>query len=105
MLEYNLKGNIGDRDNFIYNNYSFLIIEGQGTKNNFGTWNCFFYNENIDKAIPIQFKTHHNSQNFANPTIYFTSINNRPIVLITVFIPTDNSGKQEDRELIYYKYL
>ena len=103
LLYWGVKGNIGDRDAAVYKGYNFGVIEGQGTKGDFGTWRTYLYDYQTGNADTLHIVTDHGSKAFANPTITNTVINGQNAILVTLFVPSENSGSGEAGELIYYK--
>ncbi|WP_217605978.1 hypothetical protein [Chitinophaga sp. GbtcB8] len=103
LLYWGVKGNIGDRDAAVYKGYNFGVIEGQGTKGDFGTWRTYLYDYQTGNADTLHIVTDHGSKAFANPTIANTVINGQNAILVTLFVPSENSGGGEAGELIYYK--
>ncbi|HEU4553460.1 MAG TPA: hypothetical protein VFS25_11520 [Chitinophaga sp.] len=103
LLYWGVKGNIGDRDAAVYKGYNFGVIEGQGTKGDFGTWRTYLYDYQTGNADQLHIVTDHGSLAFANPTITNTVIDGRNAILVTLFVPSENSGSSEAGELIYYK--
>lgn len=102
LTAFGNKGNIGDRDNFIYKQSEFIIIEAQENFGDFGTWQCYLYHKGLKKAWLIPFKTHTGSKNFANPTISIMNLKGRRILAFTAFIPSEKAGVNENGELICY---
>ena len=103
LLYWGVKGNIGDRDAAVYKGYNFGVIEGQGTKGDFGTWRTYLYDYQTGNADTMHIVTDHGSKAFANPTITNTVIGGQNAILVTLFVPSENSGSGEAGELIYYK--
>jgi hypothetical protein len=105
IAAFGLKGNIGDRDEFLFKNEPFMIIEGQKTFNNFGTWQCYLYHNGNNKAWHIPFKTHHRSVNFANPTVSVLNVNSRDVLFFSLFIPSEKATPNEKGTFIGFYYL
>lgn len=102
---FGIKGNIGDRDEFLFRDESFMIVEGQKTPNDFGTWQCYLYHQNSNIAWYIPFKTHHRSNNFANPSISTLNLSSRKILFFSLFIPSEKAAPNEKGTFIGYYYL
>jgi hypothetical protein len=102
LIAFGNKGNIGDRDNFVYKESEFIIIEAQEKFGDFGTWQCYLYHKGLKKAWLIPFKTHAGSKNFANPTISIMNLKERRILVLTAFIPSEKAGINENGEMICY---
>jgi len=103
ILHYGVKGNIGDRDFIEYNSHNYALIEGQYEKNDFGTWRTFLYDYQTGNADQLKIQTHGGSKAFANPTITLTSLKGQRIILVTFFVPGEESAPGEAGELIYYR--
>lgn len=104
LLHWGVAGNIGDRDGYLnYQNYNFGLIEGQFTKGDFGSWRTFIYDYSTGNAEQLNIQTDGGSQAFANPTITKITLNGQNAILVTLFIPSENSASGEAGELIYYK--
>ncbi|MEN0054982.1 MAG: hypothetical protein AAGC65_15005 [Mucilaginibacter sp.] len=106
ILYWGVHGNIGDRDGYLkFQNFNFGLIEGQGTKNDFGSWRCYLYDYQTGNADKLNIHTDGGSQAFANPTITALTVGGQPALVITQFIPSELSASGEAGELIYYKKL
>lgn len=106
ILAYGVHGNIGDRDGYLsFQNFNFGLIEGQGTKGDFGTWRCYLYDYQTGNADKLTIHTDGGSQAFANPTITRLTIDGQDAIVVTQFIPSQLAGPGEAGELIYYKKL
>jgi hypothetical protein len=103
LLYWGVAGNIGDRDGkTTYSGYDFGLIEGQFTKNNFGTFRTFIYDYATGNAEQLNPVTPHSSTAFANPTFTTVTLNGVARVVVTMFIFSEGAGTGESGELIYY---
>ena len=105
LLFWGVQGNIGDRDNFVYDGYNFGVIEGQFTQGNFGTWRTFIYDYQTGNAEQLYIATHNGSTAFANPTVTIMNINGVPAMVVTLFVPSEGAANGEAGELMYYRFL
>ncbi len=106
ILYWGVQGNIGDRDGYLnFQNFNFGLIEGQGTKGDFGTWRCYLYDYQTGNADKLNIHTDGGSQAFANPTFTMLTVGGQPAIVITQFIPSQLSASGEAGELIYYKKI
>lgn len=105
LLFWGVQGNIGDREQFVYDNYEFALIEGQYIMNDFGSFRTFIYDYQTGNAEELEIITHNGSTAFANPTITFMEINNRQAMVVTLFMPSEGAANGEAGELTYYRYL
>lgn len=106
VLYWGVKGNIGDRDALAnFQGYAFTIIEGQFKPKDFGTWRVFVFDPQTGNADQVSVVTHGGSQAFANPSMTMTTWNNQTILIVTLFVPSEQSAAGEAGELIYYHKL
>ncbi|REE80967.1 hypothetical protein A8990_12013 [Paenibacillus taihuensis] len=103
LLYWGVAGNIGDRDGKLtYSGYDFGLIEGQFTKNNFGTFRSFIYDYSTGNAEQLNPVTPNGSTAFANPTFTTVTLNGVTRIVVTLFIFSEGAGSGESGELIYY---
>ena len=106
LIQHGVQGNIGDRDALLnYNGFAFTVIEGQYRPKDFGTWRVFVFDPQTNNADQVPIVTNGGSQAFANPTTTMTTWKNRRILIVTLFIPSEQSAPGEAGELIYYHQL
>ena len=106
VLSYGVQGNIGDRDALAnYSGFAFTVIEGQYKAKDFGTWRAFVFDPQTNTADQVPVVTDGGSQAFANPTMTLTSWKNQSILIVTLFVPSEESAAGEAGELIYYHKL
>ena len=106
ILYWGVKGNIGDRDALSnFSSFAFTIIEGQFTPHDFGTWRIFVFDPQTGNADQVPVLTDGKSQSFANPSMTMTTLNGEPILIVTLFVPSEQSAPGEAGELIYYHKL
>ena len=104
ILYWGVQGNIGDRDGYLnFGGYNFGLIEGQGLKNDFGTWKSYLYDYQTGNADQLNIKTNGGSGSFANPTFTKVTIDGQNAIVASIFIPSENSAPGEPGQLIYYK--
>jgi hypothetical protein len=98
-----VRGNIGDRDDFSYRGRDYLLIEGQFTKGDFGTWRTFLYDVRTGQADQLDITTDGGSTAFANPAITFLRLpDGRHGFVATLFLPSEGAAPGESGELIYF---
>lgn len=106
VLHYGVQGNIGDRDALSnFNGFAFTVIEGQYKPHDFGTWRTFIYDPQTGNADQVPVITDGGSQAFANPAMTLTTWRGQNILIITLFVPSEQSAPGEAGELIYYHKL
>ena len=103
LLAFGLQGSLGDRDALTFEGKHINLQEGQLTAGDFGTWKIYLWDWDSQQAYPLEIRTHRGSGAFANPTITrLPAPGGGEALAITLFIPSENSGKGEAGELIYY---
>jgi hypothetical protein len=106
LLAAGVQGNIGDRDDLIFRDRDYLLIEGQFVKGDFGTWRTFLYDVRTRKADQLAIQTDGGSTAFANPTITFLRLpDGRSGFVATLFLPSEGAAPGESGSLIYFKAL
>ena len=105
---FGLGGNIGDRDRITAQGTTYTLLEGQSVKNDFGTWSNYLWNEST--ATKLSINTPGGSGSFANPTITRVkspapSEGGQDAIVVTQFVPSENSAPGESGSLIYYRNL
>ncbi len=104
LLHWGVGGNIGDRDQVAFRNFSFGLIEGQFTKGDFGSWRTFVYDYQTGNADQTTIRTDGGSTAFANPTVSaLRAPNGAPALVFTLFVPSEGAAPGESGELVYYK--
>jgi hypothetical protein len=104
LVAAGVAGNIGDRDDFTDRGRDYLLIEGQFTKGDFGTWRTFLYDAATGEADQLDIRTDGGSTAFANPTITFLRLpDGRRGFVATLFIPSEGAAPGEAGELIYFE--
>jgi hypothetical protein len=106
LLAAGVAGNIGDRDDFTFRNRDYLLIEGQFTKGDFGTWRTFLYEVRTGKADQLDITTDGGSTAFANPAITFLGLpDGRAGFVATLFLPSEGAASGESGQLIYFREI
>ncbi|MFC8723016.1 sialidase family protein [Kitasatospora sp. NPDC057198] len=104
LLYWGVRGNIGDRDAVQFRGFPYALIEGQYTKNDFGSWRTFLYDYQTGNADPVTVTTHGGSTASANPSVTaLTTPSGQPAVLVGLFIPSEGAAPGEAGELLYYR--
>jgi hypothetical protein len=99
-------GNIGDRDNLVFEGGSYNVHEVQFRKGIFASWRAFLYDWATSRARRLDIQTHGGSTAFANPTLTsLTSPSGRPALVVTMFVPMGGAASGETGELVYYREL
>lgn len=104
LLHWGVRGNIGDRDAIEYKGFSYGVIEGQFTKNDFGSWRVFIHDYMTLNSEPLAIKTARGSTAFANPTISKVKLpDGRNAILVSTFLPSEGAALGEAGQLLYYR--
>lgn len=106
LLAAGVAGNIGDRDDFTYRDRDYLLMEGQFTKGDFGTWRPFLFDVRRGTAEQLAIRTDGGSTAFANPTLtLLRAPDGRRAAVMTMFLPSEGAAAGESGSLIYYTTL
>jgi hypothetical protein len=104
LLHWGVRGNIGDRDTVAFGGYQFGVIEGQYTKNDFGSWRTFVYDYATGNADTTTIRTNGGSTAFANPSVTaLEAPDGKPALLISLFLPSEGAAAGEAGQLLYYR--
>jgi hypothetical protein len=99
-------GNIGDRDYARLPAGLFSIHEVQFRLHDFGSWRVFLYDHTARRARRLKIHTRAGSTAFANPTFaVLRGPSGRPVLLVTLFLPSEGAARTEGGELVYYREL
>jgi len=102
LYGYGVKGNIGDRDHFVFDGRKFLIQEGQLKPNDWTSWRVFLLDDTNRSAVQINVRTHAGSRSFANPAV--TRLRDpagKWCLAATLFLPSQGNARGEAGTLIY----
>jgi hypothetical protein len=104
LLHWGVGGNIGDRDAFTYKSYTYGVMEGQYTKNDFGSWRAFIFDYQTGNAEPLNMRTDAGSTAFANPSLtVLTAPDGQRAIAVSMFLPSEGAKGGEAGQLIYYR--
>jgi hypothetical protein len=99
-------GNIGDRSLLELGGKRLVLIEGQRWRNEFGSWRTYAYDPGTGRADRVTLRTHGGSRAFANPSAtLITDPDGRPALLVSLFVPREESAPGESGQLIYWREL
>jgi hypothetical protein len=99
-------GNIGDRASIELYGRGLVLIEGQRWSNDFGSWRTYAYDPVTGRADRLTIRTPGGSRAFANPSAtLLTDPDGHPALLVSLFVPKEESGPGESGELIYWREL
>jgi hypothetical protein len=97
-------GNIGDRDQIIFDGVRLELQEAQYVPGDYSSWRPFLIDPRGGYPRPLQIVTRGGSRSFGNPTATaLTAPSGRPAVLITVYVFGEGAAPDEIGPLIYYR--
>ncbi|MER7835822.1 hypothetical protein ABTY98_07880 [Streptomyces sp. NPDC096040] len=106
LLAWGTAGNIGDRSRIELMGRPLVLIEGQRLRNDFGSWSTCAYDPASGRADRLSLRTPGGSRAFASPSATpLTDPDGRPALLVSVFIPKEESAPGESGELVYWREL
>ncbi|MGW2959681.1 hypothetical protein ACWDGI_14485 [Streptomyces sp. NPDC001220] len=106
LLAWGTAGNIGDRSRIELMGRPLVLIEGQRLRDDFGSWSIYAYDPASGRADRIRLRTPGGSRAFANPSAtLLTDPDGRPALLVSVFIPKEESAPGESGELVDWREL
>ncbi|MEU0964481.1 hypothetical protein ABZ357_03210 [Streptomyces sp. NPDC005917] len=106
LLAWGTAGNIGDRSRIELLGRPVVLIEGQRLRDDFGSWSTYAYDPASGRADRLSLRTPGGSRAFANPSAtLLTDPDGRPALLVSVFIPKEESAPGESGELVYWREL
>lgn len=111
--DWNVKGNIGDRDygqifgrNFTLQEANLLPREEESINRTryWASWRIFLYDHLTNNFTMLNIKTHKGSISFGNPTFTFLkSPNEKDCIVVTYFLFSEGAKEGEAGELIFCK--
>jgi hypothetical protein len=97
-------GNVGDRDALLYQGRPYTLVEGQGRKNDFGTWRPYLFDRTANSLARLQLHTDAGSTSFGNATYtQLTLPGGRRGFVSTQFIFSEGAAPGEAGPLFYYR--
>jgi hypothetical protein len=103
---WDVRGNIGGRDNAEWNGARVTLIEGQLRRGDWGSWRVFRYDRAAGKAHPVPVRTHGGSVAFGNPKVtVLRAPSGRTAVVATMFVFSEGAAPGEAGPLLYYHEL
>jgi hypothetical protein len=108
--DWNVKGNIGDRDYGRIFGRNFTLQEGNLDERlpdtNWAAWRIFLYDHSTGNFTKLNIKTHKGSTSFGNPTFtLLKSPNGRNAIVVTYYLFSEGAEIREAGPLIFYKEL
>jgi hypothetical protein len=103
---WDVRGNIGGRDDVEWNGARLRLIEGQLRRGDWGSWRVFRFDRAAGKAHPVPIRTHGGSVAFGNPkATVLRAPSGRAAVLATMFVFSEGAAPGEAGPLLYYHEL
>ena len=104
LARHGVRGNIGDRSHFRFQDRDYLLQEGQLRPNDWTSWRIYLLEPSakplVAHEVPIH--THGGSKSFANPSITrLRDPNGRWCYVVTLFLPSQGNARGEAGCLIY----
>lgn len=95
-------GNLGDRDDFVFERRELAIDEVQYVEDDFGSWRLFLRDPGSGQVLPFSPVTRGHSRSFANPSItpVRTPAGNRAL-FVSLFVFAEGSAPGESGPLVY----
>jgi hypothetical protein len=98
------RGNIGDRDQIIFDGVRLDLQEAQYVAGDYSSWRPFLIDPRGGVPRPLNIVTHGGSKSFGNPTATaLKAPSGRDAVLVTVYIFSEGAAPDENGPLIYYR--
>lgn len=98
------RGNIGDRDQIVFDGVRLDLQEAQYVAGDFSSWRPFLIDPRGGVPRPLQIVTHGGSRSFGNPTATaLKAPSGRDAVLVTVYVFSEGAAPNEIGPLIYYR--
>jgi len=104
LARHGVRGNIGDRSRFRFQNHDYLLQEGQLRPGDWTGWRIYLLEPAIIPLVAheLVISTHGGSRSFANPSIArLRDPSGRWCFVVTLFIPGQGSAQGEAGSLIY----
>ena len=102
LIKRGWKGNLGDRDRFIWQEDVYYLQEVQRTRNDWSSWRICLCRGDGMPIRTLKIKTHKGSVAFANPnTTWITDPEDKRKLVITLFLPSEGNNPNERGTLLY----
>jgi hypothetical protein len=98
------RGNIGDRDQIVFDGVRLDLQEAQYVPDDYATWRPFLIDPRGGFPRPLQIVTHGGSKSFGNPTATaLKAPSGRDAVFVTVYVFSEGAAPGEVGPLVYYR--
>jgi hypothetical protein len=103
---HGVEGGIGDRDGPLdFGGAQYMLFEGMLERDNWETWRIFLHDVSLGSSLMLQPRTHGGSHAFTNPTIGRVTLDGRPAMVVSLFVPGEAGVETESGQLIYYRFI
>ena len=117
VLLQGYRGSVGDRDAIDFKGHEFILLEGQFTQGDWGSFRVFLYDEETGAAdrasypalstepssVHVFIRTHGGSYSFSNMTVSQVEIDGRQALVVGIYIQRGAQG--EEGQLIFYRII
>ena len=106
MEVHDVRGGIGDRDGPLeFRGHQFMMFESMVVPDLWESFRLFLYDVEAQSSQQLDMKTHAGSVSFTNPTINQVTLNGRPALVLSMFIPGEPNPESEIGGVIYYRFI
>lgn len=96
------RGNLGDRDRFIWQGNVYYLQEIQKRRGDWSSWRIWLCGDEGMPIRPLSVKTHNGSVAFANPNAsWIVDPKAQRKLVMTLFLPSEGNSRQESGTLLY----
>lgn len=103
LTSIGVEGHIGDRDAIRFKGFDFLLLEGQLTPEDDGSWRLFLVDDVTGTAVQLDIRTPQGKVSMSNGTLELVELSGRPALVVGVFVHQGTDA--ESGQLIYYHDL
>lgn len=102
LIKNGWRGNLGDRDRFVWHNDIYYLQEIQRTRNDWSSWRVSLCSKDGMPVHTLKPKTHKGSVAFANPNAtWIINSEKRRKLVVTLFLPSEGNHPSESGTLLY----
>lgn len=96
------RGNLGDREKFLWRDTTYYLQEIQRRKGDWRSWRICLCDETGMPIRTLNIRTHDRSKAFANPSAtWVTDSSNQRKLVVTLFLPSEGNSPSEVGTLLY----
>ena len=106
FAQFDVRGNIGDRDPFTVSGREFTVYEAQKTPGDWSSWRTFLYDASAGRMVTLAMRTDGGSRAFGNPTATLVpGPSGGEVLVATQFLFWEAAAPGEAGSLVYYRFL